>query len=71
MLKELDVGECPDFRVLELARLLEEEPRERLVIRLLENMEVCGSGDGDNWVGYRPNIMGAACAFHASEGTRV
>ena len=37
-------GECPDFGVLELARLLEEEPHERLVVRMLENMEVCGSG---------------------------
>jgi len=42
LLKELEVGECPDFGVLELARLLEEEPHERLVVRMLENMEVCG-----------------------------
>lgn len=54
LLKELDVGECPG--VLELARLLEEEPRERLVVRLLKHMEVCESGDGDNWIGYRPKL---------------
>ena len=56
LLEELDVGECKKLSVLELARRLEEVPRESLVVEHLQKIEICGSGDGDSWVGYRPKL---------------
>jgi hypothetical protein len=56
LLKELDVGECKKLSVLELARSLEEVPRERLVVEHLQKMEICGSGSGNCWIGYRQKL---------------
>jgi hypothetical protein len=70
LLRELDVGECEKFRVLELARRLEKIPRESLVVELLRKMEICGaeveatgSATGRSYV-----LMEKTFAFRVGEG---
>lgn len=50
-----------NFKVLEFARLLEATPRSTLVVKRLETMEICGTGEGDSWVGYRQQL-----GFHSN-----
>lgn len=53
LLEELDVGECQNFSVLRLAVRLKQTILESLVVGRLQKMEVCGTGEGESWVGYR------------------
>jgi len=56
LLKELDVGECTKFDALKLARRLKEVPRESLVVGRLQKLEICETGKGASWVGYRQHL---------------
>lgn len=55
-LKDLDVGECQNFSVLKRARHLKQISLKSLVVRNLQKMEICGTGDGPSWVGYRQQV---------------
>jgi hypothetical protein len=52
-LVRLDLGECPGLDLVELSKRLVLTPHESLVATRLGLMEVCGSGQGVCWVGYR------------------
>ena len=56
LLEELDVGECNKIDVLELARRLKKIPLESLVVGSMQKLEICGTGEGTSWVGYRQPI---------------
>ena len=47
------MGECQKLDVLKLARRLKQIPLESLVVGRLQKMEICGTGEGASWVGYR------------------
>jgi hypothetical protein len=53
LLEELDVGECQNFSVFRLAVRLKQTPLKSLVVGRLQKMEICGTGEGASWVGYR------------------
>lgn len=59
-LRELDVDESVSVSVLDLVRLLEATPRSTLLFKHLQTMEICGSGEGNSWVGYRPQLGSAS-----------
>jgi hypothetical protein len=66
------VGECSKMDVLELARRLERIPLESLVVGRLQKLEICGTGDGASWVGYRQEVglakgMGFAHNWYSRE----
>jgi hypothetical protein len=52
-LVRLDLGECPGLDLIELSKRLAMVTHESLVATQLGLMEVCGSGRGVRWVGYR------------------
>lgn len=52
----LDVGECQSLDLSILAERLEKVPLESLLVKHLEYMEVCGTGSGDLWIGYRQQL---------------
>jgi hypothetical protein len=52
-LVRLDLGECPGLDLIELSKRLVLTPHDSLVATRLGLMEVCGSGEGVRWVGYR------------------
>jgi hypothetical protein len=55
-LQLLDVGECKGLNLIQLAGLLRGGESRGLVVRQLKRMEVCGSGDGCNIIGYRQEL---------------
>jgi hypothetical protein len=52
-LVRLDLGECPGLDLIELSKRLAMVTHESLVATRLGLMEVCGSGRGVCWIGYR------------------
>lgn len=47
------MGSATEKDVLELARRLKKTSLESLVVGRLQKMEICGTGEGASWVGYR------------------